>query len=177
MFNHVQNQNNSWEYSPTYIGPHSPCHSLPFDRRYAHKWHLRGGICISPSSRRRTQCMTGKYTVSHKICSRFRGYICCAGYIIVFDGSRWFMRISQCVPNSPPPPIAAYMRQWIGSALVQIMACRIFRAKSLFKPILGCCYLDPYEQISVILWSKYNIFTHENTSEKIGCEMAANLSS
>ena len=47
------------------------------------------------------------------------------------------------------PPSAAYMRQWIGSALVQIMACRLFGAKPLSKPMLGYCQLDPQEQISV----------------------------
>ena len=36
------------------------------------------------------------------------------------------------------PPSAAYMRQWIGSALVQIMACRLFGAKPLPEPILTC---------------------------------------
>ena len=40
------------------------------------------------------------------------------------------------------PSSAAYMRQWIGSALVQIMACRLFGAKPLSKPMLGCCQLD-----------------------------------
>ena len=40
-------------------------------------------------------------------------------------------------------PSAAYMRQWIGSALIQIVACRLFNAKPLFKPILGCCLMDP----------------------------------
>ena len=34
---------------------------------------------------------------------------------------------------------AAYMRQWIGSALVKIMACRLFVAKPLSKPMLGYC--------------------------------------
>ena len=34
------------------------------------------------------------------------------------------------------PPSAAYMRLWIGSALVQIMACRLFGAKSLSEPLL-----------------------------------------
>ena len=33
-----------------------------------------------------------------------------------------------------PPLSASYMRQWIGSALVQIMACRLFGAKPLSKP-------------------------------------------
>ena len=35
------------------------------------------------------------------------------------------------------PPSAAYMCQWIGSALVQIMACRLFGDKPLSKPVLG----------------------------------------
>ena len=29
------------------------------------------------------------------------------------------------------PPSAAYMRQWIGSALIEIMACRLFGTKPL----------------------------------------------
>ena len=41
------------------------------------------------------------------------------------------------------------MRQQIGSALVQIMACRLFGAKPLSKPMLGYCQLDPREQTSV----------------------------
>ena len=46
------------------------------------------------------------------------------------------------VINQPISPSAAYMRQWIGSALVQIMACRLVGAKPLSKPILGYCELD-----------------------------------
>ena len=41
---------------------------------------------------------------------------------------------SQYVNSSPPSP--AYMRQWSGLALVQKMACRLFRAKPLSKPML-----------------------------------------
>ena len=37
------------------------------------------------------------------------------------------------------PPSAAYMRQWIGSALVQIMACRLNGAKPLSEPMLEYC--------------------------------------
>ena len=43
-------------------------------------------------------------------------------------------RIMRSIKSSPPT--AAYMRQWIGSALVQIMACRLFGAKPLSKPML-----------------------------------------
>ena len=37
------------------------------------------------------------------------------------------------------PPSAAYMCQCTGSALVQIMACRLFGGKPLSKPMLGSC--------------------------------------
>ena len=36
-------------------------------------------------------------------------------------------------------PSAAYMRQWIGSAFVQIMARRLFGAEPLSAPVLGYC--------------------------------------
>ena len=45
--------------------------------------------------------------------------------------------ISISVFNSPHP-IAAYMRQGIESALVQIIACRLFGTKPFSKPML--CY-------------------------------------
>ena len=56
------------------------------------------------------------------------------------------------------PSNAAYMHQWIGSALVKIMACRLFGAKPLSKPMLGYCQLDHWEQTSVKFWSKYKTF-------------------
>ena len=34
-------------------------------------------------------------------------------------------------------PRAVYIRQWTGSALVQAMACRLFGAKPLPKPMLA----------------------------------------
>ena len=50
----------------------------------------------------------------------------------------------RCSPlfNSSPPS-TAWMRQWTGSALVQIMACRLIGAKPLAKPMLTYCQLDP----------------------------------
>ena len=47
-------------------------------------------------------------------------------------------------------PSAAYMRHRIESAFVQIMACRLFGAKPLFKPMVGYC-----QQTSVNNLSKY----------------------
>ena len=46
-------------------------------------------------------------------------------------------------------PSAAYMCQWTGSALVQIMACRLFGAKPLPEPMLTYCQMDPQEQMSM----------------------------
>ena len=58
-------------------------------------------------------------------------------------------------------PSAAYMRQWIGSALVQIMACRLFGTKPLSKPVLGYYRMDPYEHTSVKFESNTKLFIHE----------------
>ena len=49
-------------------------------------------------------------------------------------------------------PSTAYMRQWIGSALVQIMPCRLYNAKSLAKPMLDYCQVD--NNFSVIVHLK-----------------------
>ena len=56
------------------------------------------------------------------------------------------------------PLSAAYMRQWTGSSLVQIMACRLFGAKPLSKPMLGYCQLDSWEQVSVKFESEFYYF-------------------
>ena len=48
---------------------------------------------------------------------------------------------SQWVNSSPPSGV--YMHWWTGSALVQIMACCLFSAKSLPEPMLVYCQLDP----------------------------------
>ena len=54
-----------------------------------------------------------------------------------------------CLIFQSSPPSALYMRQWIGSALVQTMVCRRFGAKPLSKTILCYCQLDPREQTSM----------------------------
>ena len=61
----------------------------------------------------------------------------------------------------PTPPGAVYMRQWTGSALVQIMACRLLGTNPLSKPMLGYCQLDPQEQTSVKFQSKYKKWRHQ----------------
>ena len=53
---------------------------------------------------------------------------------------------SHCIITANPCALTAYMRQRIWSALVQIIACRLFGAKPLSKPMLGYCQLDPQGQ-------------------------------
>ena len=52
-------------------------------------------------------------------------------------------RVNSCPPND------AYMHQWTGSTLFQMMACRLFDAKPLSKPMLVYCQLGPHEESSV----------------------------
>ena len=80
-----------------------------------------------------------------------------------------------CIHSSPPS--AAYIRQWISSVIVQIMACRLFGAKSLSKPMLVCCQLDPYRNKRQ--WNNNQntiLFIHENAFENIVCVIGVILS-
>ena len=67
---------------------------------------------------------------------------CCPNYLLPHGVTR-----PQWINSSPPS--AAYMRQWIGLALVQVMACHLLGTKPLPEPMLSYCQLDSWEQISV----------------------------
>ena len=70
---------------------------------------------------------------------------------------------------------AAYMRQWIGSALAQIMACRLFVAYC----INNCWVIANRTLRNKVQWSlnqNAKLFIHGNAYENIVCEMAAILS-
>ena len=56
------------------------------------------------------------------------------------------------------PPSAAYMRQWTGPPLVQIMAWCLTGDKPLSEPMLTYCQFDPWEQTSAKFESKYKRF-------------------
>ena len=56
------------------------------------------------------------------------------------------------------------------------MACRLFGAKPLSKPMLGYSQLDPLEQTSVQFFQNTKLFIQENAFENIVSEMAAILS-
>ena len=55
-------------------------------------------------------------------------------------------------------PSAAYMRQWTGSSLIQVMACRLFARKPLPEPMLIYCQLVSWEQVSMKFESKFYHF-------------------
>ena len=44
-----------------------------------------------------------------------------------------------------------YMRRWIMSPLVQIMASRLNGARQLSEPMLAYCQLDPWEETQMKL--------------------------
>ena len=70
----------------------------------------------------------------------------------------------------------AYMRQWFGSALVQIMAYRLFCDNPLSKPMLSYCHWTLTNKRQWSLNHNTKRFIHENAHENIVCEMAAILS-
>ena len=74
------------------------------------------------------------------------------------------------------PPSAAYTCQWIGSALVQIMACLLFDTKSLFNQ---CWDIVNWTLRDKLQWN-YNqnikLSNHENASGNSLCEMVTILS-
>ena len=55
-------------------------------------------------------------------------------------------------------PSAAYMRQWSGSALLQVKAWRLTGAKPLFEPMLEYCWVVPWQQTSVRPKSRFIYF-------------------
>ena len=74
-----------------------------------------------------------------------------------------FMGSARQVFNSYPPT-AAYMRPWSGSALVQVMACRLLGAKALPEPMLAYCQLNKFQ------WNSNRnsiIFIQENAFESV----------
>ena len=67
-------------------------------------------------------------------------------------------------------PSAAYMRQWSGSALVQVMACCLFGTKPLPEPMLVYCHLDSWEHTSVKFESELYHFHSKNAVEIVVCQ-------
>ena len=66
--------------------------------------------------------------------------------------------VAGCDLLNSSPPSATYMRQWTGSTLVQVMACRLFGAKPLPEPMRVYCWLNSWEQISEKFESEFYHF-------------------
>ena len=86
---------------------------------------------------------------SYKFIWRFDTYTC------IFPPLVSLLKMSCIGFINSSPLSAAYMRQWTASALVQVIACRLFGAKPLPEPMLPHCQLDHWEQTSVKFESKY----------------------
>ena len=74
------------------------------------------------------------------------------------------------------PHSAAYMRQWTGPSLVQVMACRLFCAKPLPEPMMAYCQLDSWEKISEIWIGIISISLKKMHLKMSSAKMAAILS-
>ena len=91
-------------------------------------------------------------------------------------------RVSTTININSSPHSAAYMRRWIGSALIQIMVCRLFGTKPLSEQRFRYSQeLPPGPLVyrNKLQWNLIKIkklFIHGNASEYIVCEMAAILS-
>ena len=91
---------------------------------------------------------------------------------LIHYSERGTWRSALCLLNSSSPRVA-YMRQWIGSVYMQIMACRLFGTKSLSKPMLG--YYQLGTNFSEILVTRTTFSFKKNAFENVVCEMAAIL--
>ena len=85
-------------------------------------------------------------------------------------------QVWHCAYLNSSPPSAAYMRQWIGSALVKIMACRLL---GVSRYLNQCWVVVNWTFRNKLQWyfnQKSKLFIHENISENVVCEMAVILS-
>ena len=86
----------------------------------------------------------------------------------------FYTKIHLLTPPPPPPPPPSNVFR-IGSALVQIMACRLFGP----RPYLNQCWFRVNWTLRNILQWNFNqhikISIHKNASENIVCDLAAIL--
>ena len=75
------------------------------------------------------------------------------------------------------PPSAAYMRRWTGSALAQVMACRLMAPSHYLNQ---CWHIVNWTLRSKLQWNfnrNSNIFIEENTIENVIWDFSTKLSS
>ena len=90
-------------------------------------------------------------------------------------------RVCTTINVNSSPHSGAYMRRWIGSALLQMMVCRLFGTKPLSEQTFRYSQeLSPGPLVyrNKLKWNlnqNRKLFIHGNASEYIVCEMAAIL--
>ena len=97
-------------------------------------------------------------------------------FSILFSSDLFMMK---CPEINSSHPNAAYMPQWIGSALVKIMACSVAAYSAPSHYLNQCCVIVNWTLRNKLQWnSNQNIklFIHENAFENIVCDMVAILS-
>ena len=113
---------------------------------------LTGLVCIDAQRSAQTYTDSLLFVIFWKQSHQEANYIVVIGYNRLVSRRRsvfyvWWKKVTirHIIFNTHPHPLpsAAFMRQWIGLALGQIMACRLFGAKPLSKPMLGYCQLNP----------------------------------
>ena len=80
---------------------------------------------------------------------------CCWRQAITWATDYSYYVAMWCDSVNSSPASAAYTRQWTGSALVQVMTCRLSGAKPLPELMLAYCRMDSSERISMIFESKF----------------------
>ena len=137
-------------------------------RRPFWKWHRWKsiGFCLWPPS-------TCIWNLKLKFQSKLD--LCSGNHVVYRQTDRRTDGRTRWIQYTPPPtslgggiimvnscpPSAAYMCQRITSALVQIMACHLFGAKPLSKPMLAYCQLDHRNKLQRNFNQNTKIFIHE----------------
>ena len=121
------------------------------------KWHLCATQDSGISCVKWTWCTVCYMRCAHMMCVVW-------WYDVDFD-SRVCKSWREMVITPPTHPLhththtsAAYMRRWTVSALVQVLTCRLFGAKSILEPMLNYCQFNPQEHASVKCETKYKTF-------------------
>ena len=115
-------------------------------------------VCVRNDSETHSTGVTGLHSRLRRSCNpvtQSRAFHCHFAHTRAFSLHTFSAWKPACLTH---PPSAAYMRQWTGSALVQVVACRLFGATPLPEPMPPYCQLDPQEQISVKFESQFKQF-------------------
>ena len=114
---------------------------------------------------------TAEYDKCHYVCFTLYGVAVFMVSLLQWQSCRAREEIPHLLRSkiNSTPTSAAFMRQWTGSSLVQVMACRLFGAKPLPEPVWIYCQLDSWEQVSVKFESEFDNFYSRKCIWKCPC--------